>query len=160
MVSVTNATKAAWLDETSHKEYEVIIDDGLGQTTTFSNNVIKKDSISISASIMQSNTIEFGGCIARKLEIVFDGPHILGGGSGDINYPVTLRARADNTEWISLFTGTIYTYEEEESTSWLKYTAYDAFYDLANMDVTNYYNTYNGGPSLDNVFFDFYLHIL
>ena len=153
MITVSNATKAAWLDETSYKEYEVLVYYG-GETWTYNNDTIKRDSINISAAIMQSNKIEFGGCIARKLDIIFDGPRNISGDSND-RWRLTLRARANATEWISLFSGTTISCKREPETGLIRYEAYDAFYDLANMDITSWYNSYSGWNQIGTVFNSF-----
>ena len=153
MISVTNATKAAWEDETSYKEYEITFDDP-EYPVTYGNDAIKKDSINITASILSSNRLEFGGCISRKLEITLDGPRSMGGDSNE-RIPVTLRARANNTEWIDLFAGVTVSQELEENNVLVKYVAYDAFYDMANLDVTDFYNSISAAQNMYSIFEDF-----
>ena len=131
MISVSAATKLAWMDEKSTKEYEISVE-WHGLTDVYGNSDIKKDSINISASIMQSDAIKFGGCIARKLEVVFAGPWDLSGNYSE--FPISLRARANGTDWIPLFTGTTVSVEVEENGVLAKYTAYDDFYRLSNVD--------------------------
>lgn len=140
MISVSNATKLAWKNETSHKEYEITVE-WLGTTYTYDNSDIKKDSINISASIMQSDAIELGGCISRKLDVVFAGPW--DPSASITEFPISLRARANETEWISLFTGTVVSADIEENGELVKYTAYDDFYRLSNLDSK--FNTWSTG---------------
>ena len=131
MISVSSATKTAWMNEKSSKEYELSITwDYL--TEVYTNSDIKQDSINITASIMQSDTIEIGGCIARKLEVTFAGPYDMTGAHDE--YPVSLRARANGTDWIDLFTGTVVSVELEDNAELVKITAYDDFYRLSNLE--------------------------
>jgi len=129
MISVTTATKDAWKDETSYKEYQV--DYG---SVILGNSRIVQDSINISASILNSNMIENGGCIPRKLEITLD-----------INIPATLtiglKVRANNTEWIPLFYGSIDERDKRDNDSEVltKYTVYDRLYGLSQANIAGWF---------------------
>lgn len=149
MISVNAATKTAWKSETSFKEYEYRTG---GSGSWRGNSYIQNGSLSISSSIMSSSgPIELGGCISRKLDITInpysDVDHVKG-------RMIEIRARADSTSWIPLFTGYIQDAELEENNVLYKITAYDALYTLGNRDVTAWFNA-EGTVSINTIFADF-----
>lgn len=129
MISVSSATKAAWADEAAHIEYEVAYDN-----LTYGNSRIVQNSINISASILNSNMIENGGCIPRKLEITLDV------NISAVDY-IGLKARANSTEWIPLFYGRIDERDKrsDDSEVLTKYTVYDDLYRLSKQNIAAWF---------------------
>lgn len=132
MIAVNQATKDAWLSEVSQKHIKITVT-GVG---TIDESNIEMDTFEIAESIMSSESIEFVGCIARKLSFTTDGFN------SDYmkNKRIKAWVKANDTQWISVFSGII---DESVKTSvkGLKsIVAYDDFYRLSLMDASKWWN--------------------
>ncbi len=132
MIPVSNATKQAWASETSEKKMSILI---VGEGVIHADSV-KADTFKYTESIMSSDSFEAVGCIAKKFEFTTDG----------YNRPVLKNKRiyatiqANNTDEINLFAGLVDSGIKESRKGLKKITAYDEFYRLSNVDVTDWYN--------------------
>jgi len=132
MLTVTDATKEAWASETSTKTLSILI---VGEGFV-ENEEIEADSFTITESLMSSRSFEAVGCISKKLEFVTSG----------FNRPVLKNKRiyasikANNTEEINIFAGLVDSGKKLSHRGLKKITAYDEFYRLSNVDVTDWYN--------------------
>ncbi len=133
MITVNQATKDAWLSEVSQKHIKITVT-GVG---TIDESNIEMDTFEIAESIMSSESIEFVGCIARKLSFTTD--------AFNSNYLKNKRikawVKANDTQWISVFSGII---DESVKTSikGLKsIIAYDDFYRLSLLDASKWWNS-------------------
>lgn len=155
MISVNAATKNAWKNEKSYKEYEFSTGgdpsdwSSAGWSSWRGNEHIQNNSLNISSSIMSgTGPIELGGCISRKLEITHDSgyqqDHLEGQG-------IRIRARANETEWIPLFSGRIKQAEQDENGVLWKITAYDMLNRLSSIDITSWFNS-QGTASINTIY--------
>ena len=132
MLNVTNATKQAWASETSQKDITILI---LGEGLIHADS-IKAGSFTYTESIMSSDTFEAVGCVAKKLEFETDG----------YNRPVLKNKliyatiKADDTENINVFAGYVDEGRKQSRKGLKKITAYDMFYNLSRIDVTDWWN--------------------
>ena len=132
MLNVSNATKQAWASETSQKDITILI---LGEGIIHADS-IKAGSFTITESIISSSTFEAVGCIAKRLEFTTDG----------YNRPVLKNKliyasiKANDTENINVFAGYVDSGVKESRRGLKKVVAYDMFYNLSNIDVTDWWN--------------------
>lgn len=131
MIPVSNDTKIAWGMESSSKIIEITVGN-----TTIGINKILGESYSITESIISSSSLEFVGCIAKKCEFVtsaFNNINLKG-------RKVSVRVKAGNTEWINVFTGYIDEAKKDGMRGLKRVTAYDIFYKLSQIDVSDWWN--------------------
>lgn len=132
MLNVSEATKQAFLQDSVHKTYRVVFpDNGL----TYSNEAIVKESISITESLSNGNSIEFVGCISSSLRIkMYD---IQGNVKGN---RIELYVTAGETEEIPLFKGKVDTVTIQAEHAFKEIVAYDPMYSIGLKDVASWYN--------------------
>jgi hypothetical protein len=148
MVTVTNETKEAWASESSQKHIRIQII-GVGY---ISENEIAQGSFSMSESIMSSNSIEFVGCIARKITFTTSAFTTL----NLKNKRIKAWVQANDTEEIQVFNGII-DESKKQSTKGLKdIVAYDDLYRLSQVDASSWWNSLGKTTIGDTVysFFD------
>lgn len=131
MISVSKSTKSAWLNENAHKDFKIIC----GSAEIYNSSI--EDSISVSYDILASDSLEFVGGIAASCEITTDALNTENLKGKDIK----LLVRADNTEWIPLFSGFIEEVSKLGMRGLKTIKAYDLFYKLSKVDATDWINS-------------------
>ena len=131
MINVSEATKTAWASELSHKDFKVTVG-----STVIGNDDIVANSFSVSESIISSDSLEFVGCISAKIEFLtaaFNNVNLKG-------RKISVQIRADETDWLDVFTGTIDESKKEGMRGLKRVVAYDLFYRLSQINVTDWWN--------------------
>ena len=132
MLNVSNETKTAWGRDSSDKEFLITVE-GIG---SIGNSNIRQNSFNFTESIMSSDSLEFVGCIARRCEFTTNA-------FNDVNLKnkrITVKVRANKTEWIQVFKGVIDESKKESMKGLKRITAYDDFYRLSQMDASAWWN--------------------
>ena len=114
------------------------------------------ETMSLKESILESNSIEFVGCIASEFSVT------LYGVTDDLKGErIRVSLRVGNTEAIPIFYGVVDSVEMEANHNRRKITAYDLLYTIGNIEVADWYNTLpfpSGGITLGalrNSLFDY-----
>ena len=132
MITVNQATKDAWMSEISEKHITITVT-GVG---TITENDIVYDSFEFSESIISSDSIEFIGCIARKLSFTtnaFNNANLK-------NKRISVSVKANNTSSISVFSGIIDEAVKASQKGLKSIVAYDDFYRLSLLDASKWWN--------------------
>jgi len=133
MITVNNLTKEAWKSEISQKHITVTVT-GVG---TIDESNIDVDSFELIESIVASPSIEFVGCIARKLTFTtdaFNDAYLK-------NKQIKVWLQADHTQRIAVFTGIIDESVKASMKGLKTIVAYDDFYRLSQIDVSGWWNS-------------------
>lgn len=132
MINVNTATKNAWASGTIDRFIKITV----GNTTIINKDIAEK-SLSVSQSIIHSDSLEFVGCIPSKCQFrtnAFNDTNLKG-------LPCSVQVRAGTTEWITIFTGEIDESKKAGIQGYKEITAYDALYRLSQTDATDWYNS-------------------
>lgn len=107
---------------------------------------IYSQSMSLSEMLIDSENVEFVGCIASKFELQVSGinQNIKG-------QKIEVSIQADNTEEIPLFNGIVESAERQTNRNYKKIVAYDELYSKGNIDVSDWYNNLTFPISLRDV---------
>lgn len=132
MISVTNATKNAYMSDVSHKTLRVVFPQ---LNRTYTNDSIETESLKITESISSKDYVEFVGCIASSLQI-----NIYGIQDNIKGKKIEVYIKADNTTEIPLFNGIVESAVIDSTNYFKKITAYDVLYTKGNTDVAKWYN--------------------
>lgn len=132
-MEVSEAVKAAYYNESSNKVLKIYLKD---LDKTLKVNQIYLESMDLKESILESDSIEFVGCIASSFSIcisdVFD---TLKG------CQIEVGMIADGTEEIPLFHGVIDSSKMQTNKRFRKITAYDQLYTKGQKNVASWYNS-------------------
>ena len=132
MISVSDATKTAWASGSSEKTLKIQIGN-----VTIDNVDIKGTSFKLTESIIASDSLEFIGCIARKVEF-----SITTLGEANLkNQKCTISLRANTTDWIPVFVGYVDESKREGMKGAKRIVAYDIFCKFQQTDATDWYNS-------------------
>lgn len=139
--SVTDAQKAAWLKDTSHKEMKLIIKsaDYSKDEYVITNEFIEKESFSMKQAIMDDE-LELVGCISTYVSVTVHDVEL----DSERLYRrlLCIDVNADNTGWIRIFNGNIDSITKGSNRSIRIIEAYDSFEAGLNVDVTDWYNNH------------------
>lgn len=94
------------------------------------------DSMTLRESILESNSIEFVGCISSVFELQIYGIYEKLKGER-----IEVSIQADNTEPIPLFQGIVDSAKMQTNKRYKKITAYDVLYTKGNTEVSAWYNS-------------------
>lgn len=130
---VNDLTKQAFLDTSSHKALNIYFPELDLSLESFQ---IYQESMLLEESLIESNNIEFVGCISSVFEIqVHSVPQDLK------NKKIEASIIADNTEEIPLFVGIVDEAKKQTNKNYKKIVAYDYLYTKGNIDVAAWYNS-------------------
>lgn len=132
MISVSNATKKAFMSDVSHKTLRVVFPD---LKKEYTNDSIEAESLKITESISSRDYVEFVGCIASSLQI-----NIYGISDNVKSKRIQVFIQADNTTEIPIFNGIVESVVIDSKNFFKKITAYDVLYSKGNTDVERWYN--------------------
>ncbi len=97
---------------------------------------IYSQSMNLVEMLIDSDNIEFVGCIASKFEIQISGIY-----QNIKGQKIEVSINADDTEDIPLFKGIVDTAERQTNRNYKKIVAYDELYTKGNFDVAAWYNS-------------------
>ena len=147
MLNVTEETKLAFLQSSSHKELSITFPD---HDLIVGNANIVQESMELEESIMSGNDLEFIGCESNRFSIDLSGTLLDIDGvpvTKDLtgtDISVSIKA-SGSEESVPIFVGTVVEYDGKSNTRKKTITAYDALYwlgDSAKGEVDwNSYNT-------------------
>ena len=130
MLNVTEETKLAFLQSSSHKELSITFPD---HDLIVGNANIVQESMELEESIMSGNDLEFIGCESNRFSIDLSGTLIDIDGvpvTKDLtgtDISVSIKA-SGSEESVQLFVGTVVEYDGKSNTRKKSITAYDALY--------------------------------
>lgn len=132
MVGVWENTKNSYLTDCHYKRLEVGVD-----VYTFDQDLIIEESMKLNQAIMNSESLELGGCIASYFEVKIrtDFENLTG-------KPLDATIKTETNEEIHLFTGIIDDVTCNTANFTSKVIGYDAFYKASGMDITEWYNNH------------------
>lgn len=115
---------------------------------------IYNQSMNLVEMLIDSDNIEFVGCIASKFEIQLSGifQNIKG-------KKIEVSINADDTEEIPLFKGIVDTAERQTNRNYKKIVAFDELYTKGNIDVAGWYNGLSFPLSLKSVRDSLFLYV-
>lgn len=130
MLNVTEETKLAFLQSSSHKELNITFPD---HDLIVGNANIVQESMELEESIMSGNDLEFIGCESNRFSIDLSGTLIDMDGvpvTKDLTgTDITVSIKASGSEEsVPLFVGTVIEYDGKSNTRKKTITAYDALY--------------------------------
>lgn len=139
MYSVTEDVKKLFRDDGTRKHYVVKF---TGTDVTIDNSGIVAGSLEINEAIQTGTDLQFVGCIASSLSVKLSGvPGKIVQGSPVKVY--TYLTNYDNVrlcEDIPIFIGLVDSVEIEEQRDYKTVKAYDAFYRMSKIDISDWYN--------------------
>lgn len=133
MLSVSEATKQAFMSDVSHKSLRVVFPE-LG--LTYDNSSIEVESMKLTEAISTKDSVEYVGCIASCLDI-----NIYGINADIKNRIIQVFISADNTDEIPIFNGIVDSAVISADSMFKDIVAYDVLYSKGNKDVVDWYNT-------------------
>lgn len=133
MLSVSEATKQAFMSDVSHKSLRVVFPE-LG--LTYDNSSIEVESMKLTEAISTKDSVEYVGCIASCLDI-----NIYGINADIKNRIIQVFISADNTDEIPIFNGIVDSAVISSDSFFKDIVAYDVLYSKGNKDVVNWYNS-------------------
>lgn len=132
-MEVSNEVKQAYQSNSVHKNLIVTFPE-LNLTVDKKN--IYYESMNLKESLVESQSIEFVGCISSSFNIQLNGINERLKGK-----KIEVSISTDDTEPISLFRGTVYSAVAQTNKNYKKITAYDELYDKGNVEVSKWYNS-------------------
>lgn len=142
-MKVSAATKQAYKSNSIHKELTLEFPN-LGLTIPHKN--IYYESMRLKESIMDSNRVEFVGCIASAFEI-----QVYGVNEKLKNELIRASIKTEGTEIIKLFEGYVDSAKMQSNKNYKKITAYDVLYTKGEIDVANWYKSLTFPITLKNL---------
>lgn len=143
MVEVSEETKLAFRNNTGKKTLKVNFPD---LDLTIADENIIRDSLSLHESILESDSIEFVGCISSVLDLQFHGVQ-----QKLKNERIEVSIQCDGTDAIPLFHGIVDSVKLEGHKKYKKITAYDELYTKGAIDVAAWYNSLEFPITLKNM---------
>ena len=143
MVEVSEQTKLAFRNNTGKKTLKVNFPD---LDLTIADENIIRDSLSLHESILESDSIEFVGCISSVLELQFHGVQQRIKGER-----IEVSIQCGDTDVIPLFNGVVDSAKLEGYKKYKKITAYDELYKKGAIDVAAWYNSLEFPITLKNL---------
>ena len=132
MIEVLETTKQAWMSDRRVNSITVTFP---ALNLTYTNEDIDPKSLQLTESLSSAESMEFVGCIASCLKVaIFDVA------SNVKDQYITVKVQAGNTEEIKLFHGYVDSVEIDSDSRFKKIVAYDALYQIGQMDVSYWYN--------------------
>lgn len=150
MYKVSDATKAAFRNDGTHKEFTISFPSiGL----TIGNSGIVSDSIQLNESIQTGTDIQFVGCIASTFTAkLYSLTNKVMKGTKVVVY---VQATDDNGKLIGdripLFNGRVETVERDDDRDFKTIEAYDDFYRMSQVDISDWYNNHEVGMTLEQL---------
>lgn len=132
-MNISSETKKVYKSDNAHKTLLVTFPD-LDLALDVAN--ICADSMTLRESILESNSIEFVGCISSVFELQIYGIYEKLKGER-----IEVSIQADNTEPIPLFQGIVDSAKMQTNKRYKKITAYDVLYTKGNTEVSAWYNS-------------------
>lgn len=134
-MEVSSETKKALLSDNCHKSFHITIDNIIN----INNEQIVAKTLKIKEGILSGSKFEIIGCIASQMEVtVYNVPDELK------DKKITVWMQVDGiVDAIQLFHGTIDSATKQNDRRFKKIIAYDDFYYKANIDVSDWYNSFN-----------------
>lgn len=134
-MNVSAATKALYTSANlAHKDL-IIQFPNLG--LTIGNDLIWEESMRLTERILDTDNVEFVGCIASQFEITLNSINDIVKGE----YIIASIKVDDSDEIIPLFHGYVDSAQRQSNRSFKKIIAYDALQTRANVDIANWYNS-------------------
>lgn len=132
-MEVSTATKQAYKNNSIHKELTLEFPN-LG--LTIPHRLIQGESMRLKESIMDSNRVEFVGCISSMFEI-----QVYGVDAKLKNEFVRVSIKTEDTESIPLFQGYVDSAQMQSNKNYKKITAYDILHNKGDIDVAAWYKS-------------------
>ncbi len=132
-MEVSTATKLAYKNNSIHKELTLEFPN-LG--LVIPHRLIQSESMRLKESIMDSNRVEFVGCISSMFEI-----QVYGVDAKLKNEFVRVSIKTENTESIPLFQGYVDSAQMQSNKNYKKITAYDILHNKGDIDVAAWYES-------------------
>lgn len=132
-MEVSTATKQAYKSNSVHKDL-ILEFPNLGITVPHKN--IYYESMRLKESIMDSNRVEFVGCISSMFEI-----QVYGVNEKLKNEKIQASIKTEGTEEIKLFEGYVDSAKMQSNKNYKKITAYDILHTKGEIDVANWYKS-------------------
>lgn len=142
-MEVSTATKQAYKSNSIHKELTLEFPN-LDLVIPHKN--IYYESMRLKESIMDSNRVEFVGCISSMFEI-----QVYGVNEKLKNEKIQASIKTDGTEPIKLFEGYVDSAKMQSNKNYKKITAYDILYTKGEIDVANWYKSLTFPITLKNL---------
>lgn len=143
MISVSSATKAAWM---SDREVNTISVSFPTLSLTYGNGAVDPSSLSLTEALSNSDNVEFVGCIASTLKVkIFDVPVNVKGKR------IVVTIKAGNTDVISLFKGIVDSVTIDANSKYKQITAYDDLYTAGQIEVSDWYNSFTFPATLKQI---------
>lgn len=142
MITVSDATRRAYMTDGTHKDLIVMIP---SQNITITNEHILQGSFSLDESVLSNTSLEFVGCISSKMEVTIENiyPNVKW---KDLYIEVYMDIQPSKidagavTNRVPLFKGYIDSAKKQANQRHRKIEAYDILYKLSEKDVTDWYN--------------------
>ena len=133
MINVNQATKTAYLSDSTNKQLSITFPNTTIPTLT--NTDLKQDTFKRTERVVAGENIEFVGCIATSVE--FTVTNVTEDITGEY---VEIAITSNSTQTIPLFKGYIDKVEQVPYKKEKKITAYDIIYKLSEVDIAAWYN--------------------
>ncbi len=132
-MEVSTATKQAYKNNSIHKELTLEFPN---LNLTIPHKQIYGESMRLKESIMDSNRVEFVGCISSMFEI-----QVYGVEAKLKNEFVRVSIKTEDTESIPLFQGYVDSAQMQSNKNYKKITAYDILHNKGDIDVSAWYKS-------------------
>lgn len=132
-MEVSTATKQAYKNNSIHKQLTLEFPN---LNLTIPHKQIYGESMRLKESIMDSNRVEFVGCISSMFEI-----QVYGVDAKLKNEFVRVSIKAEDTESIPLFQGYVDSAQMQSNKNYKKITAYDILHNKGDIDVAAWYKS-------------------
>lgn len=132
-MEVSAATKQAYKNNSIHKELTLEFPN---LNITVPHNLIYSESLRLKESIMDSNRVEFVGCISSMFEI-----QVYGVDAKLKNEFVKVSIKTEDTESIPLFQGYVDSAKMQSNKNYKKIVAYDILHNKGDIDVAAWYKS-------------------
>lgn len=138
MLKVSDQVKTAYSKETADRNLVVTFPEIGASGLTLQHSQIRTETMQLTESILDQDSIEFIGCISSQFKLTIDSiPQKLKGKK----IVVSVYTDDTATEPVKLFTGTVDSDERTGNKRSKEIIAYDALYSLTDYDVTDWFNT-------------------
>ena len=138
MLKVSNAVKTAYFKEEADRHLVVTFPEIGENGLTLQHSQIRTETMQLTESILDQDSIEFIGCISSQFKLTIDSiPKKLKGKK----IVVSVYTDDTATEPVKLFTGTVDSDERTGNKRSKEIVAYDAIYSLTDYEVTDWFNT-------------------